>query len=234
MRAWHLSLLVALSAVTAGLSACATAGGPPADTIVASTRCYAFSPCETPGESLAGEQHVAMGTGSSGRAVDGAQLDYHLQPGDTVTISVWKEKDLETEALVRPDGGLSFPLVGDVEAKGHTLREVRDTIAERLKPYVPDPVVTVAIKQIGGNEIYVLGRVNRPGGYPFSQPIDVMQALSLAGGTTPFAKVNRIVILHRDAHGAEHSERFHYADIAHGRDLAQNVLLHSGDTVVVP
>lgn len=230
MRAWHLSLLVALPAVIAGLSACVAAGTPPAD-MHADVHCYAFSPCDSASTSPA-DTHVAMR--SAGRAVDGAQLDYHLQPGDTVTISVWKEKDLETEALVRPDGGLSFPLVGDIEAKGHTLREVRDTIAERLKPYIPDPVVTVAIKEIGGNEIFVLGRVNRPGGYPFSQPIDVMQALSLAGGTTPFAKLNRIVILHRDASGAEHSERFHYADIAHGRDLAQNVLLHSGDTVVVP
>jgi polysaccharide biosynthesis/export protein len=224
MRAWHLSLLVALSAVTAGLTACVSAG-----TLTTDGHCYAFSPCDAAGTPST-DAHVAMA--SSGRAVD--QLDYHLQPGDTVTISVWKEKDLETEALVRPDGGLSFPLVGDVEAKGHTLRQVRDTIAERLKPYIPDPVVTVAIKEIGGNQIYVLGRVNRPGGYPFSQPIDVMQALSLAGGTTPFAKLNRIVILHRDASGAEHSVRFHYADIAHGRDLAQNVLLHSGDTVVVP
>ena len=233
MRAWHLSLLVALSAVTAGLSACVAAGTPPADMHVsrASARCYAFSPCETDGVS-ASDMHAAVP--AIGRADGGAQLDYHLQPGDIVNISVWKEKDLETDALVRPDGGLSFPLVGDVEATGHTLREVRDTIAGRLKPYIPDPVVTVAIKEIGGNEIYVLGRVNRPGGYPFSQPIDVMQALSLAGGTTPFAKLNRIVILHRDAGGAEHSVRFHYADIAHGRDLAQNVLLHSGDTVVVP
>ena len=224
MRAWHLSLLVALSAVTAGLSACVTAGIPATD-----GHCYAFSPCDAAGAPST-DAHVAMA--ATGRAVD--QLNYHLQPGDTVSISVWKEKDLETEALVRPDGGLSFPLVGDIEAKGHTLRQVRDTIAERLKPYIPDPVVTVAIKEIGGNQIYVLGRVNRPGGYPFSQPIDVMQALSLAGGTTPFAKLNRIVILHRDASGAEHSVRFHYADIAHGRDLAQNVLLHSGDTVVVP
>jgi polysaccharide biosynthesis/export protein len=227
MRAWHLSLLFVLSAVTAGLTACVAAGTPTAD-----MHCYAFSPCDATGAPPT-DAHGAMAT--SGRAVARLdQLNYHLQPGDTVTISVWKEKDLETEALVRPDGGLSFPLVGDVEAKGHTLREVRDTIAERLKPYIPDPVVTVAIKEIGGNEIYVLGRVNRPGGFPFSQPIDVMQALSLAGGTTPFAKLNRIVILHRDASGAEHSERFHYADIAHGRDLAQNVLLHSGDTVVVP
>jgi polysaccharide biosynthesis/export protein len=227
MRAWHLSLLViALSAVTAGLSACVTAGPPGTD-----GHCYAFDPCGATSELPSGA-HVAMAAIS--HPVDGTGLDYLLQPGDTVTISVWKEKDLETEALIRPDGGLSFPLVGDVQARGHTLRQVRDTIAERLKPYIPDPVVTVAIKQIGGNQIYVLGRVNRPGGYPFSQPIDVMQALSLAGGTTPFAKLNRIVILHRDASGAEHSVRFHYADIAHGRDLAQNVLLHSGDTVVVP
>lgn len=226
MRAWHLSLLVALPAVTAGLSSCVAAGTPTAD-----VHCYAFSPCLTAGTPPT-DTHAA--TATTGRAAESAQLDYHLQPGDIVSISVWKEKDLETDALIRPDGGLSFPLVGDVEAEGHTLREVRDTIAERLKPYIPDPVVTVAIKQIGGNEIYVLGRVNRPGGFPFSQPIDVMQALSLAGGTTPFAKLNRIVILHRDAGGAEHSERFHYADIAHGRDLAQNVLLHSGDTVVVP
>jgi polysaccharide biosynthesis/export protein len=227
MRAWHLSLLViALSAVTAGLSACVTAGTSGAD-----GRCYALDPCEaTSGQPIGAR--VAKATSS--HPVDGSGLDYQLQPGDTVTISVWKEKDLETAALVRPDGGLSFPLVGDVQAKGHTLRQVRDTIAERLKPYIPDPVVTVAIKEIGGNEIFVLGRVNRPGGYPFSQPIDVMQALSLAGGTTPFAKLNRIVILHRDASGAEHSVRFHYAEIAHGRDLAQNVLLHSGDTVVVP
>ena len=164
----------------------------------------------------------------------GSRLDYRLQPGDTVTISVWKEKDLETEALVRPDGGLSFPLVGDVAAAGHTLRQVRDTIAQRLKPYIPDPVVTVAIKEIGGDHVYVLGRVNRPGEYPFSQPIDVMQALSLAGGTTPFASLNHIVILHRDSSGEQHAMRFHYADVAHGRDLSQNVLLHSGDTVVVP
>jgi polysaccharide biosynthesis/export protein len=227
MRARHLSLLVVvLSAVTAGLSACVTAGAPGTD-----EHCYAFSPCDGSAASSANTTATRV---AANPHVDGSGLDYQLQPGDTVTISVWKEKDLETDALIRPDGGLSFPLVGDVQARGHTLRQVRDTIAERLKPYIPDPVVTVAMKQIGGNEIFVLGRVNRPGGYPFSQPVDVMQALSLAGGTTPFAKLNRIVILHRDTSGAEHSVRFHYADIAHGRDLAQNVLLQSGDTVVVP
>ncbi len=210
MSGWHVSLLAALAAA-AGFPACAAAGPPPAAARMASAD-----------------------TGSSARSADSSQLDYRLQPGDLVTISVWKEKDLETEALVRPDGGLSFPLVGDVEAAGHTLRQVRDVLAQRLKPYIPDPVVTVAIKEIGGDHVYVLGRVNRPGEYPFSQPIDVMQALSLAGGTTPFASLNRIMILHRDSRGEQHAVRFRYAEVAHGRDLSQNVLLKSGDTVVVP
>ena len=110
------------------------------------------------------DAHVAMA--ATGRAA--ARRSAQLPPSARRYrhISVWKEKDLETEALVRPDGGLSFPLVGDVEANGHTLRDVRDTIAQRLKPYIPDPVVTVAIKEIGGNQIYVIGRVNRPGGSP--------------------------------------------------------------------
>ena len=208
MSGWHLSLLAALAAAAGlGFPACAWAGSPPA------------------------QARVAV---AEPAAAASSQLDYRLQPGDVVTISVWKEKDLETEALVRPDGGLSFPLVGDIAAAGHTLRQVRDALTERLRPYIPDPVVTVAMKQIGGDHVYVLGRVNRPGEYPFSQPIDVMQALSLAGGTTPFASLNHIVILHRDGSGEQHSMRFRYAQVAHGKDLSQNVLLHSGDTVVVP
>src|SRR5215469_1209611 len=159
---------------------------------------------------------------------------YRLQPGDLLTINVWKEKDLETEALVRPDGGLSFPLVGDVTAAGHTIEEVRATLVQRLRPYIPDPVVTVAIKAIGGNHVYVIGKVQRPGEFTFSRPLDVMQALSLAGGATPFAALNDIVILRRQNGGAEHVLHFHYGDVARGKSLEQNVILESGDTVVVP
>ena len=164
----------------------------------------------------------------------GISPQYRLQPGDVVTITVWKEKDLETEALVRPDGGLSFPLVGDVTAAGHTIEEVRATLVQRLRPYIPEPVVTVAIKAIGGNHVYVIGKVQRPGEFTFSQPLDVMQALSLAGGATPFASLNDIVILRRQNGGAEHVLHFHYGDVASGKRLEQNVILESGDTVVVP
>ncbi|HTU65477.1 MAG TPA: polysaccharide biosynthesis/export family protein [Steroidobacteraceae bacterium] len=158
---------------------------------------------------------------------------YRLQPGDVVAVSVWKETDLQREVLVRPDGALSFPLAGEINVDGKTVEELRVALAERLKRFVPDPVVTVAVKQIGGNRIYVLGKVLRPGEFPFSSPVDVMQALSLAGGATSFAQVNDIVILRRENSG-QRALPFRYGDVERGKNLQQNVLLQSGDTVVVP
>lgn len=158
---------------------------------------------------------------------------YRLQPGDVVTISVWKEQELQSEALIRPDGGFSFPLAGDVEAVGKTVEEIRTLLVDRLKRYIPTPVVTVALKQLGGNRIYVVGRVNHAGDFPLSSPLDVMQAIALAGGTTPFAAINDIVILRRQ-NGEQQALHFHYSDVARGRELSQNVLLQTGDTVVVP
>lgn len=158
---------------------------------------------------------------------------YRVQPGDVLTVSVWKEDGLTGDVFVRPDGGLSFPLAGDISAGGKSIEDLRKEITERLKHYMPAPVVTVAVKQIGGNHIYVLGKVNRPGDFQFTTPVDVMQALSLAGGATPYAALNDIVILRRE-NGTEQAIRFRYGDVERGRDLPQNVLLHSGDTVVVP
>ena len=158
---------------------------------------------------------------------------YRLQPGDIITVSVWKETELQSDVLVRPDGGFSFPLAGDVDAVGKSVEEIRSLLVERLKRFIPSPVVTVAVKQIGGNRIYVVGRVNHAGDFPLSSPIDVMQAIALAGGATPFAAINDIVILRRQ-NGEQQALHFHYSDVARGRDLSQNILLQTGDTVVVP
>jgi polysaccharide export outer membrane protein len=158
---------------------------------------------------------------------------YRVQPGDVMTISVWKETELQSEVLVRPDGGFSFALAGDVDAVGKTVDEIRTILVERLKRYIPSPVVTVAVKLIGGNRIYVVGRVNHAGDFPLSGSLDVMQAIALAGGMTPFAAINDIVILRRQ-NGGQQALHFHYSDVARGRELAQNVLLQGGDTVVVP
>ena len=159
---------------------------------------------------------------------------YRIQPGDVLNISVWKEADLQADVLVRPDGGLSFPLAGDQVAEGRTVDELRQILAEKLKKFIPDPVVTVAVKQLGGNRIYVMGKVNRPGDFPFSRPLDVMQSLSLAGGATSFADLNDIRILRRDADGKQTVIQFRYDEVSRGRHLEQNVLLQTGDTVVVP
>lgn len=158
---------------------------------------------------------------------------YLVQAGDSLQIAVWKEQELTLEVLVRPDGGLSFPLAGEVEAAGHTVDEIRRTLESRLVKYIPDPVVTVAVKAASGSRIFVVGKVNRPGDFPLIRPIDVMQALSLAGGTTPFADVDGIRVLRREG---DHQTvfRFRYDDVRRGRELAQNILLRSGDTVVVP
>jgi polysaccharide export outer membrane protein len=158
---------------------------------------------------------------------------YQVQPGDVLTVTVWKETDLTGDLLVRPDFGLSFPLVGELDARGKTVDQLRAEITERLKKYIPSPVVTVATKAVAGNHIYVVGKVQRPGEYPVVRNVDVMQALSLAGGATPFAAVNDIIVLRRESAG-QIVLHFQYNDVARGRELGQNVVLQPGDTVVVP
>ena len=159
---------------------------------------------------------------------------YELQPGDVVEISVWKEPDLRREALVRSDGGLTIPLVGDLMVEGRTTVNVQEEVATRLAKFIPDAAVTVAVLQINGNQVYVVGKVNRPGVYKFDRKVDVMQALALAGGTTEFAGVNDIRILRRAASGGQQTFKFEYEAVARGLRLEQNIVLKSGDTLVVP
>ncbi len=159
---------------------------------------------------------------------------YRVHAGDVLIVSVWKEPDLQGEVLVRSDGGLSFPLTGDITAAGMTVEDLRQEITRRLEEYVPEAVVTVALKASGGNRIYVLGKVNRPGEFPFEKPVDVMQAISLAGGMTPYASPNSIHILRRLPGGRQDAIRFRYSDVEQGTSLEQNIVLRGGDTVVVP
>lgn len=158
---------------------------------------------------------------------------YTLQPGDVLSVSVWKEEDLQQLVLVRPDGGISFPLVGELKAQGATVEDLRREISRKLTKYIPDVQVSVALQELNGNLIYVVGKVNRPGVYPFSKNIDVMQALGMAGGANTFAALNEIKVLRREGQQLR-SISFRYGDIEKGRSLDQNIVLQSGDTVVVP
>ncbi len=172
-------------------------------------------------------------TGKPAEAGAPAADNYVIQPGDMLDISVWKEKDLQKESMVRPDGGLNFPLTGDIIVSGLTIEQLRKELTAKLTKYVPDPVVTVSIKQSLGNKIYVTGKVNKPGDYIVTRNVDVMQALSMAGGLTAYASENKIKILRR-VNGEQKVFLFKYSKVEKGEDLEQNIVLQGGDIVVVP
>jgi polysaccharide export outer membrane protein len=159
---------------------------------------------------------------------------YTLNAGDTLDIAVWKEEDLtKKDVIVRPDGMFSFPLAGEINAVGHTVAQVEEQISSRLKKYIPEPVVSVSVKNLDGCRVYVIGQVSKPGSFVMNPRFSVLQALSLAGGLTPFAAANDIIIL-RGNGNAQNILPFHYGEVTKGRALNQNVLLEAGDVVVVP
>jgi len=158
---------------------------------------------------------------------------YRIGPEDVLEIFVWKEPDLQREVLVRPDGGISFPLAGDLEAAGKTPVEVQEELTRRLQKYIPDAVVTVTVTKVAGYRIFVVGKVNNPGQYVVGRYVNVLQALTLAGGLAPYASENKIKIVRKKGDG-EITFPFHYSEVKKGRRLEENILLQSGDVVVVP
>jgi polysaccharide export outer membrane protein len=171
-----------------------------------------------------------------GRADDSP---YRINGGDTLHISVYGEKDLDRDVAVEPDGGIAFPLVGNMNARGLTLSDLQHKVAEALRggnmlPNVTDAEVTVSLVKSTGNSFSVIGQVKQPGTFVTDTTVDVMQALSLAGGLTPFASKSRIIVLRRDQSGAQKKIAFDYSSVEDGEKLDTNVVLQGGDVVVVP
>jgi len=157
-----------------------------------------------------------------------------IGPEDGLDISVWKDETLKATTLVRPDGFISFPLVGEIMAAGRTADQVRDDVRQRLQKYIPDAVVTVSVVHVASYRVYVLGRVNKPGDFAVGRDVDILQALALAGGLTPFAHENDIRVVRRGADGRTVTLPFRYADALSDGDLSQNIRLRSGDVLLVP
>ena len=158
---------------------------------------------------------------------------YVIGPGDTLSISVWKEEGLQKEVLVKPDGYITFPLVGDIKASGLNTKELTKLIVGKLNSYIPNPNVTVSVLQSTSNRVYVIGQVNKPGQFVTLQYMDVLQALTMAGGLTPYADSDNIKILRRSEKGKEIFE-FDYDEVVSGDGMEMNIILKAGDTVVVP
>ena len=159
--------------------------------------------------------------------------DYQVNPGDELQIDVWREEDLQRIVIVRPDGRFSFPLTGEIQASDRTPAEIQAELSEKLRVYIPEAVVTVTVRGIGGNRIYVIGQVNDPGTFVMNPQINVLQALSLAGGMTAFASSNNIIVL-RSRDGQQVTIPFRFDDVARGRNLEENILLEAGDVIIVP
>jgi polysaccharide export outer membrane protein len=159
--------------------------------------------------------------------------NYLINPGDLLEISVWNEEALHGEMRVLPDGSISFPLVGNFTAAGKSVDEVQKIVLEKLTKYLSDPAVTISVKSVEGNAVYVIGQVSKPGNYSMLAPLNVTQVLSLAGGLTTFAKANSILILRREG-DATKSINFQFGEIETGENLESNILLKSGDVVIVP
>jgi polysaccharide biosynthesis/export protein len=164
---------------------------------------------------------------------------YRINGGDLLHISVYGEQNLDKDVPVQPDGGVAFPLVGNLNARGMTLKELQGKIAANLResqyfPNLTDNEVTVSMVKATGNSVSVVGQVKAPGTFAYDTQLDVMQALSLAGGLTPFASKSKIKILRRDEAGTQTAILFDYSEVEDGEQLEKNILLRGGDVVVVP
>ena len=161
--------------------------------------------------------------------------DYFIGPEDVIEISVWKAQDLSTTTVVRPDGIISLPLIGEITASGLTAKELGELIEQRLEEFKQTPTVSVIVKEINSKAVFITGEVIRPGKYPLRSDTTIIQAIILSGGFTQWAKRDKIVILRKNPTSpAGEKITVKYSDIASGKDMKTNILLKSGDTVIVP
>jgi polysaccharide biosynthesis/export protein len=161
------------------------------------------------------------------------QAYYKIGVNDVLNIFVKDETALTQDMIVMPDGRIIFPMVGEIMAEGHSAIDLKDTITEKLKEFIKNPVVTVMVRQSNSRRIYTIGNVSRPGPYPLEADMTVLQVLSVAGGFTEWADRKYVMIVRRK-NGKETMFRFNYQDFITGKNLENNILLEPGDTVVVP
>ena len=163
----------------------------------------------------------------------GEQEPFTIIPGDVLQVTVWKEEGMDQEVVVLSDGTITFPLAGSFNVQGMTPQAVQAEIKDKLAKLIPDATVTVSIKAALGHSVSVIGQVTKPGEFIMGRRLTVMEALSQAGGLTPYADQGKVMILRRYRDG-EASIPFPYKSVVNGDNLDQDILLNPGDVVVVP
>jgi polysaccharide biosynthesis/export protein len=163
-----------------------------------------------------------------------ATPEYAIGTEDVLAINVWKEPEISGTVPVRPDGKVTVPLIGEIQAKGLTPTELETNITKALRTFVANPEVSVIVKEVHSQKFNILGEVGKPGSYPLAKPTTVIDALALAGGFRDFAKVTKIYVLRVRSDGSRHTLPFNYKDVIKGKRFEQNVELMPGDTIIVP
>ena len=158
---------------------------------------------------------------------------YVVGPEDVLTIIVWREKDLSSDVTVRPDGRITLPLINDIVAQGLTPDQLRDQLKAQFDKFVEDSSVSVVVKQINSRKVFITGMVGKPGAYPLTSTMTVLQLISMAGGINEFARAKEIVVM-RTENGAPKAIKFNYEEVRKGKKLQQNIELRPSDTVLVP
>ena len=178
---------------------------------------------------------TAPGSGQNGNP-GGAPHDntYVIGNDDVLAINVWKEPDISRSVPVRSDGNISLPLVGEVRAAGQTPHQLEAEIAGKLKNFISEPEVTVIVQESKSQKFNVLGMVNKPGAYPLTNSMTVLDAIALTGGFRDFAKQKSIYILRENPDGTQSRLGFNYKEVIKGKNVSQNVKLQPRDTIVIP
>jgi polysaccharide export outer membrane protein len=158
---------------------------------------------------------------------------YAIGIGDLLEISVWKNPELGVTTPVRPDGRISVPLLGDIQASGLTPLALREALTDRFKEYVTAPGVSVVIKEINSRKVFVTGEVKNPGSYDLQPRTKLMQVVAMAGGLTPYAK-RKVIVLRDSRDGKDRRYAVDLDDIVSGKKPSDNLVLLPGDTLVVP
>ena len=159
---------------------------------------------------------------------------YVIGAEDVIAVYVWKEPDMSKSVPVRPDGMISLPLAGEIKAAGYTPVQLQDVLAEAIKKYVSDPQVTVVVEKIASLSFNIVGEVNRPGYFPLTRRMTVLDAIAMAGGFKDFAKTKKVYVLRTAANGSEQRLPFNYKQVIKGENPQQNIELQPRDTIVVP
>ena len=170
-------------------------------------------------------------------AAETGEKEYYVDVGDVLDISVWQIPDLsKSEVIVRPDGKISFPLIGDIKAEGLTLTQLDNAITEKLKTYVKAPEASIMIRRFGeqANKVVILGEIPGPGVYKFSSPPTIIEAIASAGGYTRYAVLNSIMVIRGDVRTKPEVTRVNLAQIIKSGRLSENIFLKPNDIVYVP